>query len=516
MPLTTDTIEKLDRLLDIFFEKIGRKERIKRKFDKLFEENLAYLKPKVNAWLKQTNKQIISDLNKKFIKKAATPTELVATLTNWEAIEENGKKIFKPAVLNIIAKSGNQSLKIAGVEASFDVVNVKAVAITEKICSTLVREVTDETKKAISKVIKVGIKEGKAMGQVAKEIRPLVGLTTRQTMAVVHYNDWLIENRPDWSLKQINNSVGAYERKLHRRRADLIARTETARAQSEGSLLGYAQGDVKKVEFLTAAGACEICVPLDGRKYTLNEASGVIPAHPGCRCCWAPVIAGVKPKKPEAEIPGFVSAKTIREAERYGERNLIKPGGGHISGVDFGRMSLDNANMVNKRLTGLINDYKIKPNFIGSSQAVRRAVKRTYPSVRFSPVSGRAFAESVPLPNNEAAIAFNEKFFSKSGSALLKQKLENSFASGFHKLKNVEHIIDHEYAHILDYAKKLSVKSDFVKHYTFLKDRSLVKMAISGYADADGLTESWAEIFTLYRADKLPPLRKTLVEGLLK
>ena len=285
-----DKLIKMDGILDKFLKKIGRKERIYRSYDKLFEENLTYFRPKVNTWLKQTNKQIIRDLTKKFIKKKATPTEIVAALTDWEEIEDNGKKIFKPAVLNIMAKSGNKALEIAGVEASFDVVNVKAVAVTEKICSKLVREVLDETKQAISKLIKEGIKAGKSMGKVAKEIRPLVGLTTRQTMAVVHYNEWLIENRPDWSIKQINNSVGAYERKMHRGRADNISRTETARAQSEGTLQGYEQGNVKKVEWLANVDCCDDCDAMNGRKFTVSEASGMQPRHPRCRCAWAPVI----------------------------------------------------------------------------------------------------------------------------------------------------------------------------------------------------------------------------------
>ena len=211
---------------------------------------------------------------------------------------------------------------------------------------------------------------------------------------------------------------------------------------------------------------------------------------------------------------GFVPAKTMKEAEIYGE-GLIDPRG-KMAGVNFGGISLDNANMINKRLTDLIKDYKVRPNFFGSSQAIRRALKRVYPYAKFGPIKSGTLAESWPLTGNESAISFNEKFFSKKGTALLEKSLEDCFATGFHKLKNIEHIVDHEYGHILDYAKKLSVKSEFVKEYTFLKDRSLVKTMISGYAEGDGLTESWAEIFALYRADKLPPLRKLLIEELLK
>ena len=285
-----DKLIELGKITDDFLKRVGRKTRIAGKLHKLLDKNSAYLKPKINAWLEETRKQIISDLTKKFIKKKATAPEIVAALTDWEEIEDNGRKIFKPAMLNIMARAGNKAIEIAGVEVSFDVLRVESVAIAEKICSKLVREVLDETKKAISGIIKVGIKEGKSMGQLAKEIRPLVGLTTKQTMAAVHYNEWLIGNRPEWSVKQINSSVSAYERKLHRKRADNIARTETARAQSEGTLQGYGQGDVKKVEWIASPDCCDDCDAMNGKTFTVNEASGRQPLHPQCRCCWAPVI----------------------------------------------------------------------------------------------------------------------------------------------------------------------------------------------------------------------------------
>jgi len=285
-----DNLVGLGKITDNFLKRVGRKTRIAGKLHKLLDENSAYLRPKINAWLKETRRQIISGLNKKFIKKKATAPEIVAALTDWEEIEDNGRKIFKPAMLNIMARAGDKAIEIAGVEVSFDVLRVESVAIAEKICSKLIREVLDETKQAISKFVKEGIKDGKSMAQIAREIRPKVGLTVKQTMATVHYNEWLIGNRPEWSVKQIDSSVGTYERKLHRKRADNIARTETARAQSEGTLQGYGQGDVKKVEWIASPDCCDDCDAMNGKTFTVSDASGRQPLHPQCRCAWAPVI----------------------------------------------------------------------------------------------------------------------------------------------------------------------------------------------------------------------------------
>jgi hypothetical protein len=35
---------------------------------------------------------------------------------------------------------------------------------------------------------------------------------------------------------------------------------------------------------------CEKCQDLEGKVFTTEEARGVIPVHPNCRCCWVSVI----------------------------------------------------------------------------------------------------------------------------------------------------------------------------------------------------------------------------------
>lgn len=79
-------------------------------------------------------------------------------------------------------------------------------------------------------------------------------------------------------------------------RAETIARTETAHAQAEGQLSGYEELGVEEVglqvEFLTAGDdrVCEKCQELsDEGPYTIEQARGMIPAHPSCRCAWAPI-----------------------------------------------------------------------------------------------------------------------------------------------------------------------------------------------------------------------------------
>lgn len=85
-------------------------------------------------------------------------------------------------------------------------------------------------------------------------------------------------------------------------RGRLIARTEVIRAHAEASLNRYAQFGLHmvqgKVEFATAADdrVCPICDDLDGETFTIDEARGVIPVHPSCRCSWVPAVTFIGDK----------------------------------------------------------------------------------------------------------------------------------------------------------------------------------------------------------------------------
>lgn len=79
-------------------------------------------------------------------------------------------------------------------------------------------------------------------------------------------------------------------------RARMLARTEVINAHSEASLNAYQEAGLSGVqveaEWLTAAGACPVCVELAEKTYTLEQARGKIPAHPNCRCAFAPLVRG--------------------------------------------------------------------------------------------------------------------------------------------------------------------------------------------------------------------------------
>lgn len=101
----------------------------------------------------------------------------------------------------------------------------------------------------------------------------------------------------------------AAETDLSLERALLVARTELVRAHAEGQLdgleesaaeYGEERGGIQvtaAVEYATAGDGrvCAACKPMEGAIFALEDARGLIPRHPNCRCAWVPVFREGKP-----------------------------------------------------------------------------------------------------------------------------------------------------------------------------------------------------------------------------
>jgi SPP1 gp7 family putative phage head morphogenesis protein len=81
---------------------------------------------------------------------------------------------------------------------------------------------------------------------------------------------------------------------LSKARAMLIARTEVISAHAEGQLDAFDELGVDELgvmaEWSTAGDdrVCPECASLEGQVFTVEEARGLIPKHPNCRCTWVP------------------------------------------------------------------------------------------------------------------------------------------------------------------------------------------------------------------------------------
>jgi SPP1 gp7 family putative phage head morphogenesis protein len=88
----------------------------------------------------------------------------------------------------------------------------------------------------------------------------------------------------------------AAEVDVGRDRAIVISRTELLRSHNEGALTALENLGVEEVgvavEWETAEGACPKCSAMEGVVLRIDEARGLIPLHPQCRCCWVPSNVG--------------------------------------------------------------------------------------------------------------------------------------------------------------------------------------------------------------------------------
>lgn len=217
-----------------------------------------------------------------------------------------------------------------------------------------VTNIGEGARQAIRSIVMHGQNEGWTADQMARAIRPCIGLTQPQAMANLRYQQNIYENllenhprmRKDVAARKAQEAALKYAAKQHRLRASTIADTELAYAYNMGAHESVRQamkqglmGPCEKV-WSTAADprVCEKCRALAGKRIGFDEGfsdgkrsstgSAIVPpAHPRCRCVVeyveiaAPVIKplNVNPENGtmEPEKDAFVPAKTIKEANAY-------------------------------------------------------------------------------------------------------------------------------------------------------------------------------------------------------
>lgn len=116
--------------------------------------------------------------------------------------------------------------------------------------------------------------------------------------------------------RNIRNSISS----ISRVRARVIARTEMVHAHAEGQLDSFDRLGVTEIgamaEWSTAGDqkVCPRCAPLQGVTMSVDQARGLIPRHPNCRCAWIPAFVGEK--RPAREKSLSAAIKRSVKAER--------------------------------------------------------------------------------------------------------------------------------------------------------------------------------------------------------
>ncbi len=118
---------------------------------------------------------------------------------------------------------------------------------------------------------------------------------------------------------------------IGRNRAELIARTELIRAHAEGQLTALENLGVEEVgvtvEWSTTGDekVCPACEDLEGVILKIDEARGMLPRHPGCRCSWIPANVG-EDDKGQKDTKSSITDSIRSSQKRAGDEEDWGPG----------------------------------------------------------------------------------------------------------------------------------------------------------------------------------------------
>ena len=189
--------------------------------------------------------------------------------------------------------------KITGGNVLFDT-NIQFRNWIENRGGELITQLSDESRKAIMNVILRGQSLRMAPRDVAKEIRPLIGLTDRQAKANQRYREKVYKSYLDHGMSEVKAAERAdklalkYAGKQHRYRAETIVLTENAFGYNRGKHIqitqAISQGFMGRCAMIwKTAGTnrvCSRCLALKDTIVGYTDETGVTlpPLHPRCRC----------------------------------------------------------------------------------------------------------------------------------------------------------------------------------------------------------------------------------------
>lgn len=210
-------------------------------------------------------------------------------------------KYLQPAWELAIATAATEIERRFQPEWHFDLMGDGIRLWTETRTAEFVTSVTNTQIEAIRAVVRrAAALDDMTVDELARAIRPMVGLTAPQSTANLKYYETLRSNGV--SEKRAQDLSQRYAARQHRNRAYTIARTELATAYNAGAHEGTLQAQAAGLlgpcikEWSTADDerVCPVCGSLQGKQIPMDaEFEGASrtwstrihpPLHPSCRC----------------------------------------------------------------------------------------------------------------------------------------------------------------------------------------------------------------------------------------
>ena len=215
-----------------------------------------------------------------------------------KTVDALNKEVIKAA--NDSARTLPASVRIA---ANFTTADPRAIAFAQQRAGKLIRQVSDESRKAVTETIMEALRMRIDRREMVTRISKVVGLDSRQARALTRfYEKSLADGRAagldyEEALAKADRLGDKYKKRLIRQRAVRIARTETVAASNAGRYLSWIEAEAQGLlgstsvkRWITAIDerTCPICAPLNNKEvpYKTNFSTGELmpPVHPNCRC----------------------------------------------------------------------------------------------------------------------------------------------------------------------------------------------------------------------------------------
>lgn len=404
--------------------------------------------------------------------------------------------------------------------------------------SRFITAVIEEQRRAVNALLLKRVADKFTVDELARVIRPCIGLTAKQTKANVGYyrsiKERLAKEHPRMKKESIERKAREkqliYAAKQQRERAYTIAHTEMAFAFNKGmdATIRQAQaeglmGGMEK-RWITAGvdNVCSICQALDGTQVGMDEEFGfpgkvlfpghklTPPAHPRCRCAVQYV---------EVEAPVWDTAGNDMKSYGTGEFNamaeeepIVWPERGEkISRDDYKEV------MAYAREKGI--EMQGVKNFDGSPQTLidliddANSVAQFYPAIKEGKKKLRIRSDNM-MDNEDFAITRGHIISINANAFKNVQRLEEEYrhleqSGWFARGTNYHSIIKHEIGHVvantygidgLEIAKRITGMSSLPKLMRYLET------TVSQYAGAysDG-TEIISECFSSMYGSEIKP-----------
>lgn len=328
--------------------------------------------------------------------------------------------VRKPMATGIMQGFSTAAGELHGISArlEFNAVDELSKTYAETQAGKLIKAVSDTQRDTIRQVL------GGAMGghyttyDAAMKIRDTIGLHPAWAQAVVNLRERVYNNaiadgkRPATATALADKKAAQYSKRLIKKRAENIARTETITAENLGRYAtwvdavdgGIMDKDSTK-EWNTEVGdACDICRDMDGEivKWDQPFSNGKLmpPAHPGCRCGASALPPMYRPDQPgydpELDDPDYLYGAEYQNRVGFHPLSQTRP---NVQGIDIKAPSsaitgtrnpytLDNTrHLTDEELDALIVEHSEDPDLLDNVLAVideREAQKSAWDNSAFT------------------------------------------------------------------------------------------------------------------------------------